>query len=104
MKSRNRIATVVTVAVIAACSAGSALAQQVYVANSSNGRISVFDPSGASEPFSGDTKSLVTPLGIALDGSGALIVADNQRDRILRFEASGAGPSVLAADVVGYSR
>lgn len=99
MKSRNRIATAVTLAVIVACSAGSALAQQVYVANSSNGRISVFDLSGASEPFSGDTKSLVTPLGIALDGSGALIVADNQRDRILRFEANGAGPSVLAAHI-----
>lgn len=86
-------------ALVAAAAISPLAAQQVFVANSSNGRISVFDPSGASAPFAGDTKNLVRPLGIALDGSGALIVADNQRDRLLRYESDGSGPAVLAVRI-----
>jgi len=77
----------------------SAYSQQIFVANSSNGRITVFDLSGASTPFNGNTSSLVTPLGITLDAAGGLIVCDNQRGRIVRYAPTGAGPSVLASDI-----
>jgi DNA-binding beta-propeller fold protein YncE len=89
-------------AVVAAISAGflPLFAQQVYVANSSNGRISVFDAAtGSSVPFAGNTSMLVTPLGIALDGTGRLIVCDNQRGRVLRYGLHGEGPTILASEI-----
>ena len=76
-----------------------AFAQPVYVANSSNGRINVFDVEGHGTLFAGDTSSLAKPLGIVLDGTGGLVVCDNQRGRIVRYDASGAGPAVLASDL-----
>lgn len=85
---------------ILAASLGTVCAENLYVANSSNGRISMFDTAtGVASPYGGDTSSLVTPLALALDGSGRLVVADNQRNRILRYDASGAGPFVLVSQV-----
>ena len=77
----------------------SAPAQEIFVANSSNGRISVFDTSGAATPFTGDTSSLTTPLGIALDSLGRLVVCDNKHDRLVRYELAGGAPVVIASEV-----
>ncbi len=97
MRMRSAAVSIIAVA-IAAALMPPAFAQQIFVANSSNGRITVFDAStGAPSPFPGDTSSLVRPLGIALDGAGRLVVADNQRGRIVRYEADGSGPTVLAS-------
>ena len=95
-RSRHVIAAV---AVLAAASLAPLFAQQVHVANSANGRITVFDAAGVPTPFAGNTSMLVKPLGILLDLNGRLVVCDNQRGHIYRYEANGSGPLLLADDL-----
>jgi hypothetical protein len=100
MRPTRYLFLAVCLAAAAAASVDAVRAESVFVANSANGRITVFDAStGAASPFAGDTSSLVKPLGIRLDAAGGLIVCDNQRGRIVRYGSSGAGPAILAADV-----
>jgi uncharacterized protein (TIGR03663 family) len=74
-------------------------AGQIYVADTWNGRIQVFAPDGAflrkwgyfdtTQGELGDPLKLFGPRGLAVDGSGNLLVADTGNKRILLFSPTG---------------
>jgi len=74
-------------------------AGQIYVADTWNGRIQVFDAEGrflrkwgvfaTTNGELGDPNSLFGPRGIAIDLDGNLLVADTGNKRILRFSPTG---------------
>ena len=74
-------------------------AGQIYVADTWNGRIQVFDAEGrflrkwglfaTTNGELGDPMSLFGPRGIAIDLDGNLLVADTGNKRILRFSPDG---------------
>ncbi|MCB0072171.1 MAG: TIGR03663 family protein, partial [Caldilineaceae bacterium] len=74
-------------------------AGQVYVADTWNGRIHVFDADGTfvrkwgyfngTNGELGDPYALFGPRGIAVDGQGNLLVADTGNKRILQFTPAG---------------
>ncbi len=74
---------------------------EIYVADTWNGRVQVFDAEGrflrkwgrfgqpsATDP-GGALLTLYGPRGLAVDGSGSLVVADTGNKRILRFSRRG---------------
>lgn len=71
----------------------------IFVADTWNGRIQVFDTEGqfvrkwgyfnSSNGVTGDANALYGPRGIAIDGDGNLLVADTGNKRILRFTETG---------------
>lgn len=71
----------------------------IYVADTWNGRIQVFDPDGrflrkwgvfaAADPTAGDPFAMFGPRGMAFDLDGNLLVADTGNKRILRFTPDG---------------
>jgi len=74
-------------------------AGQIYVADTWNGRIQVFDAEGrflrkwgvfaTTNGELGDAMSLFGPRGIAIDLDGNLLVADTGNKRIIRFSPAG---------------
>jgi uncharacterized protein (TIGR03663 family) len=65
----------------------------LYVADTKNGRIAVFDPSGSfvralGTPGSGDGQ-LKEPCGVAVDDAGVVWVADTWNHRVVAFGADG---------------
>jgi uncharacterized protein (TIGR03663 family) len=75
---------------------------EIYIADTWNGRIQVFDRAGrylrkwgrfGRNPLvdpAGDPALLYGPRGLAVDAAGALLVADTGNNRLLRFTAGGA--------------
>lgn len=71
----------------------------IYVADTWNGRIQVFDAAGnflrkwgtfaIAQAEGGDPNSLFGPRGLAFDLDGNLVVADTGNKRIIRFTSSG---------------
>jgi sugar lactone lactonase YvrE len=71
----------------------------VFVADTWNGRIQVFDAAGnfvrkwgffnTTNGTLGDANALFGPRGIAIDGGGNLLVADTGNKRILQFAPNG---------------
>jgi hypothetical protein len=101
MRLRAALTLAAIFMIVAASSTGALLAQQLFVASSSEERISIFDESGNAIPFSGDTRALTGPAGITIDHSGALIVADREKSRILRYMAGEPIPQIIVAKVAG---
>jgi uncharacterized protein (TIGR03663 family) len=78
----------------------------LYVADTKNSRIQVFDPNG--QPLrsigsagSGDGQ-LKEPCGVAVDADGTVIVADTWNHRIVRFQADGKWLGVWTDDPRGF--
>ncbi|HMN27537.1 MAG TPA: NHL repeat-containing protein, partial [Caldilineaceae bacterium] len=75
-------------------------AGQIYVADTWNGRIQVFDGNGkflrkwgyfnTTNGELGDANALFGPRGLAIDLDGNLLVADTGNKRIIRFSPDGA--------------
>ncbi len=88
----------------------------LYIADSSNHRIRKVDTSGTittiagtgERGYSGDggkavEATLDNPLGVTVDGSGNLYVADGGNDRIRKVDTSGTITTVAGTGMEGYS-
>ena len=78
----------------------------LYVADTKNSRIQVFDPNGQflraiGVPGSGDGQ-LKEPCGVAVDADGTVIVADTWNHRVARFKADGSWLGVCTDDQRGF--
>jgi uncharacterized protein (TIGR03663 family) len=78
----------------------------LYVADTKNGRIQVFDTNGQfiraiGTSGSGDGQ-LKEPCGVAVDADGTVVVADTWNHRIARFKADGSWLGVWTDDVRGF--
>jgi uncharacterized protein (TIGR03663 family) len=78
----------------------------LYVADTKNSRIQVFDPNGQflraiGAPGSGDGQ-LKEPCGVAVDADGTVIVADTWNHRIARFKGDGSWLGVWTDDQRGF--
>ncbi len=78
----------------------------LYVADTKNSRIQVFDPNGQflraiGVPGSGDGQ-LKEPCGVAVDVDGTVVVADTWNHRIARFKADGSWLGVWTDDQRGF--
>ena len=78
----------------------------LYVADTKNSRIQVFDPNGqflraVGVPGSGDGQ-LKEPCGVAVDADGTVVVADTWNHRIARFKADGSWLGVWTDDQRGF--
>jgi len=62
----------------------------VYVVDSGNNRVEVFDSTGAFEKQIGSSTNLNGPEGISLDSLGNVYVADTGNNRIAVFDSTGA--------------
>ncbi len=87
-----------------------------YIADSNNHRIRKVDAGGTittaagTEPagFSGDSgqatsAQLNNPIGVALDGSGNLYIADTRNDRIRKVDAGGTITTAAGTEPAGFS-
>lgn len=61
----------------------------LYIADSRNKRISVFDTLGNFVKIFADSTTLNTPFGIAIDSTGCLFVSDVISHRVLEFDPCG---------------
>jgi uncharacterized protein (TIGR03663 family) len=78
----------------------------LYVADTKNSRIQVFDPNGQflrtiGVPGSADG-GLKEPCGVAVDADGTVVVADTWNHRIARFKADGSWLGVWTDDQRGF--
>jgi DNA-binding beta-propeller fold protein YncE len=62
---------------------------KIYIADSKNKRVSVFDTLGSFVDVIGDSSGLLMPFGLAMDSSGCLFVSDFVGNQIIEFGPSG---------------
>jgi uncharacterized protein (TIGR03663 family) len=78
----------------------------LYVADTKNSRIQVFDPNGqfvrAIGALGSGDGQLKEPCGVAVDADGTVIVADTWNHRVARFKADGSWLGVWTDDVRGF--
>jgi|GEM_PF-1580988 len=63
--------------------------EKVYIADSRNARISIFDTTGNFIGVIGDSAGLLLPFGLVLDSTGCLFVSDFLGNRVLEFDPYG---------------
>ena len=64
-------------------------AEKVYVVDSGNKRVQVFDKNGTYLRSIGDAVIFTSPWGVAVDGAGQVFVSDSSQHRIHVFDAAG---------------
>jgi len=78
---------------------------RVYVADTGNHRVQVFDGEGQwLQTWSGGDKAFVEPLAIAMDSHGNVLVLDSHTNWIQRFDAEGHYLSRLGGPSAGFFR
>ena len=65
------------------------LDNKIYIADSRNNRISVFDTLGDFIRVIGESAGLLMPFGLTVDSTGCLFVSDFIGDRVIEFGPSG---------------
>jgi len=62
---------------------------KLYIADSENRRVSVFDTLGEFIKIIGESSGLVMPFGLAIDSTGCIFVSDFMGDKVLEFDPYG---------------